>query len=605
MAVRFLLRIPRSGSHPSQAFKAETAVSGFHLVFDSDRVQAFTNAATNTVLLPDGAGLLLGHVFRKASSDKPVAFSDPEVTRLVQSKGDALFDMVWGGYVAVVCDPAGSAVYVLRDPSGQMPCFFAHTQDEVWIASDVDVLFLARLPVPDIDWPYLTQHLRFSDLPSQHTGLKGIEELMAGFRLSVTARHTSADPAWSPWNYAGASPGIRPNDAVSALRDAVSTCLHTWANAFDHILLGVSGGLDSSIVAACLAESHASVTAFTLATAEAEGDERHYARALTQGLGLPLAEAFHHHDRVDVTKPTNPHLPRPGAPAFGQSGIGTMLDLAADHHVDAFFTGIGGDNVFCFTQSATPLVDRVKADGIGAGAWATLNDICRLTDCSYWEALGAAMRKAAQLRRPVQWSGFDWTGLLTPDLNSAALSSPHPWLDVPSSALPGKIAHVSGLVRIQGTLDTFSREDVAPQIHPLLSQPIVELCLQIPTWEWIAHGRNRSVARRAFDQQLPTMITRRRSKGGPTHFACAVVERRLPALREHLMEGVLHKQGLLDMEGLGPLLMGHRPIQAPDHIRISILAEAESWARFWTRRRTSAAKNRSGSAPVTQDGATL
>src|SRR3546814_7682310 len=57
-----------------------------------------------------------------------------------------------------------------------------------------------------------------------------------------------------------------------------------------------------------------------------------------------------------------------------------------------------------------------------------------------------------------------------------------------------------------------------PMISSLLSQPIVEYCLGIPPWEACEGGVDRSVARRAFAQDLPIAVTARSGKGSPDGF---------------------------------------------------------------------------------------
>lgn len=608
MASRYLALLRAPSNQPPPLIREIAERTGLRVIHEAGPLIVFSDPKHAAVPLAGDAGLLVGDVFSRDDASKPVQSIGAEQTgAILASTGAALLDQVWGGYVAFLQNPSSGEPMVLRDPSGTLPCYFSQTPEGVWFSAEIEDLFAAGVPLPDIDWAYLSHHIRFSDLPTQRTALIGVHELMAGFRLSAVDGRFTTSPYWSPWSHVSRPVDPTPDTLAERLRETVRDCVRAWGIAYPHVLLGVSGGLDSSIVATCLAGTDTSVTGFTLATHEAEGDERHYARALADALRMPLLEAFHDLTHIDVTRPTNPHLPRPGAPAFGQSGIRTMLEAASTRPIDAFFTGIGGDNVFCFSQSATPLLDRYVYEGIGSGTWQTLNDICRLTGCSYWEAIGAAVKKHRSRKASRLWRGLEWPEtFLTPyvPINTPD-GPPHPWLDAPPDALPGKIAHVAGLVRIQGTLDSFPRHTIAPQIHPLLSQPIVELCLQIPSWQWISKGRNRSVARQAFERDLPEIVRRRRSKGGPTHFACAVVDANLAILRDHLIGGLLEQHGILNKGGIEPMLSGQTPLKAADHMRLSILAEAESWARHCTRRQDSPQQNRVGPAQLTPDGALL
>src|SRR5258706_1812747 len=62
--------------------------------------------------------------------------------------------------------------------------------------------------------------------------------------------------------------------------------------------------------------------------------------------------------------------------------------------------------------------------------------------------------------------------------------------------------------------DPFHAEDAPETVNPLLSQPLVELCLQLPTWVLTHGGRGRALARRAFATDLPKEVATSRSKGG-------------------------------------------------------------------------------------------
>src|SRR3546814_3235346 len=51
------------------------------------------------------------------------------------------------------------------------------------------------------------------------------------------------------------------------------------------------------------------------------------------------------------------------------------------HGFDAIFTVNGGDNVFCYLQSAAPIVDRWRSAHVRRGVALTFVDMCRVTQC--------------------------------------------------------------------------------------------------------------------------------------------------------------------------------------------------------------------------------
>src|SRR3546814_11360303 len=68
-------------------------------------------------------------------------------------------------------------------------------------------------------------------------------------------------------------------------------------------------------------------------------------------------------------------------------------------------------------------------------------------------------------------------------------------------------------------------------VHPLMSQPIVEACLSVPSWEACRGGIDRSFARRSFARDLPASVIERRVKGGPDQFALPILRTQLPTIR--------------------------------------------------------------------------
>jgi asparagine synthase (glutamine-hydrolysing) len=128
------------------------------------------------------------------------------------------------------------------------------------------------------------------------------------------------------------------------------------------------------------------------------------------------------------------------------------------------------------------------------------------------------------------------------------------------------------------------RARAAELIHPLLSQPVVELCLSIPADMLAEGGRDRGLARRAFTERLPPAVIERRSKGDLTGFYGAAIAHGLPELRETLLEGRLVARGVLDARVLSNTLDLDRLAVQGRHGEIMALAALELWARCWQTR---------------------
>lgn len=556
----------------------------FDLVFDVDGLKIFADGARQMMLSPHG--VLFGTLF--AGSDEPrvvETLSPADWAQISASAGKSLIDRFWGNYVAIMRDEASHAVHVIRAPLGDLPCYHLQEHGVTIVTSDVEGLIAAGLLRPAIDWSFVAGHLLREHFRPSATGLSGLTELLGGTRLTVTGGNRHIEQLWSPWTFAGREAQIADEaSAIDRVRETTLACVNAWGARFRHIVLGVSGGLDSSIVAACLARGDTPISCLTLATQDAGGDERLYARDLATHLGIPLHEDFEDLGLVDLGRSDASHLPRPLARAFAQSGDHLNLRLAARVGADAFFSGAGGDNIFCYLPSAAPIADRLLVHGASAGVVKTIRDVSRLTDSSIWTAAMMGIRRAWFRER-----GYTWpcnATFLTPEaVARASALGYHPWLDAPRNALPGKATHIAWLIGIQNHLEGFNRERTRAMVAPLLSQPLVELCLQIPSWMWCADGWNRSIARRAFAQDLPRSIVERRSKGSPGSFVIEIYEANRSAIRALLSGGLLAQAGIIDIDSVTAVIDDPRPVRANHYSRIMGLVDVEVWLRAWERRR--------------------
>jgi asparagine synthase (glutamine-hydrolysing) len=244
-------------------------------------------------------------------------------------------------------------------------------------------------------------------------------------------------------------------------------------------------------------------------------------------------------------------------------------------------TGNGGDHVFNHSQSAAAIADRYLSEGL-RGACATRRDVCRQTGSSLAEATRHALHLA---NSPAPCRVRANALFLDPSFVAGIGPSElhHPWLDAPSDALPGKAAHVATILRVQPTLEPSGGPRFS-LLNPLVSQPIVETCLGVPTWRWREGGRDRSLAREAFAEHLPSLVLNRRVKGTPGRFAAKLLDHFRRPVRDRLINGWLAKHGIVDVAALDGVLKGERPVPDLQRVRILELVNAEAWLDHWMAR---------------------
>jgi asparagine synthase (glutamine-hydrolysing) len=155
----------------------------------------------------------------------------------------------------------------------------------------------------------------------------------------------------------------------------------------------------------------------------------------------------------------------------------------------------------------------------------------------------------------------------------------HPDLQLAADLPIGKFHQVQYLINAVTYYDPYLREAAPEIVNPLLSQPLLELCLALPTWVLTHGGRGRALARRAFARELPREIATRQSKGGMEEHVTAILQRNLPLVRSLLLDGLLVRQGLLDRRKVEATLAGQLSVRDRSVGEIHHHVAIEAWLR--------------------------
>jgi asparagine synthase (glutamine-hydrolysing) len=574
MSPSYALIIGQGRSRPALAEQLANG-SGLSIGYSNARMVALVNRDCGCVPLA-GAGCVLGTLFRRHGPAEAITSLTPsDAAAIARSGGLALLDAFWGGYVAAMAD--ADSVRVMRDPSAALPCYHAGRERFTIFASDADILASADLEL-EIDFAEVGRQLYRAFVPQPSTALRGIRELLAGFAVRLCEQVSAPVPCWSPWDHV--APRDEPRTVTAErLARVVQHCVHAWGATQRRLLLSISGGLDSSIVAACLARARVETVCLTMFTDDPSGDERPFARAICERVGLPLVERPYRLEDIDIREPLAANFPRPRDRTQANAHERVHEAVALEVGTESFMTGNGGDHVFNHSQSAAAIADRYLSEGLRSGAFATLLDVCRQTGSSLSEATRHAWRLASSppsyrvRANPLFLDRSFVAGISASELH-------HPWLDGPHDALPGKAAHVATILRVQPALEPSGGRRFS-LLNPLVSQPVVETCLSVPTWQWREGGRDRSLAREAFAEDLPSVVVNRRVKGTPGRFAARLLDHCRVPIRDRLINGWLAKHGIVDVAALDGVLAGERPVPDLQRVRVLELVNAEAWLDHW------------------------
>lgn len=518
---------------------------------------------------PLGDGILLGHLFmRQADLVPDTASWSPD------DDGSTFVQRHWGAYVAI--RPSSNGIELLRDPSGMASCYMARA-GSVWLLTDAPrLLFEQGILTPSVDWRIVAASLVSHDWRSEQTALAGLEEVLPGTVVSLGPRGVVRRRVWDAWAFA--RPASGQDLSAAALAGTIDRCMAAWSRVYRRPLIEISGGLDSAVVAASLMRRAEAPHLITFTAGPGDPTELGYAQAIASDLGLPLEITHPQVEDVDLTRSHACDLPRPNARAFTQAADALSRAHAGAVGADAFASGGGGDDLFGYRQSIAPAIDRLRMEGPGPGVIRTLDDIARVSHATFWEALTRFVSRSVA-RRSVRAERSD-TRLLAPEAGGLAA--------VPTGAeasgnrsMPGKAAHVRAIVTLANHLEGHGRAAVAPVLFPLLSQPIVEFCLAVPSWHWCEGGENRALARRAFADRLPACVIERRSKGAFDGFCARLLDRNRALVGELLLEGRLAGQGILDGAAVEAAIRNPAP-SGELVMRLLALVDVEAWLGSWS-----------------------
>jgi len=580
MSYRYVALLSQGGSERDVASldrEAKLQEMGLRSTCVFDTIELFVSQETPVLEIP-GGGVIIGHLFRRDGNPVVGRSEFPQFQDAAQTRKH-LLDNFWGAYLLLQpTTDSAQGVTLLRDPSGAFPCIYCLEQGVGFVTSDIALATSAHLYRKRIAWNHVAYGLMYPHMKSGRTGLAGIDELLPGCSLHIVGPKATTGLEWSPWTFAAADRRYKDlREAAGAVRQAVAMVVRAWANLGETILLELSGGIDSSIVGVCLKDTRAKVICVSLVTPTPGADERHYARLVADSLGIELnAEALRFEDaQFSFAPPSHPAMPRIGPLQYA---IDEVIGAAGERRgATSYFSGSGGDTVFCYLGGAAPAADAFRECGWAAGM-AAIRDLADLHQCTLWKAGRLTLRKL--LRAPKAPYKADWSLLAKPA--EADVGPDHPWFVAPKDALPGDRERIFDLAGNQVFVDNVPRGGKQWSRMPLLSQPVMEACLAAPSWMWISGGRNRAVARDAFSDLLPHDVLSRRSKGTFMSYLGVVYQRNKEQMRDFLLTGHLQAHGLLDADAVRSRIESRLPPRDESFARIFELCMTENWIRHQT-----------------------
>ncbi|MFL6605570.1 MAG: asparagine synthase-related protein [Steroidobacteraceae bacterium] len=577
LGVRAVIAIERRIGPPAEPWELAFSDAGL-LVFQRE-----ANRRTHGAIGLANAGTVLGTIFCNrigTQATRELAFTE-QVARDIQStSGRHLVEHYWGRYVAF-SRGANGQLRVIRDPTGALPCFYTHTDHVTVFFSHLED-YLELIPAQlTVDWEHVGSCLQYMQMACRQTGFKEISQVMAGECWTHESSGSKPVFLWDPVPIAAGAGMEEVGAARAELRSAVECCVDAWASCYRRILHSLSGGLDSSIVLACLSSSPTQprVNCFTAYTAESDGDERRFARMAASRADCQLAELPHHPPSDLANVFPEQRLPSPAMISLRLAVEEMQASVAHAQNSEAIFSGQGGDHLFLRRRDFSIAAEFLHRHGLQRGFGGVLADSSRMLRKPAYHVLLHAAGLTLFPGRVDPYVTQRAPTFLRAGFN--AVLPAHPWVER-ASELPLAMLHrIFDIVDCQHFYAHIC--EYADLVHPLISQPLIECSLRIPSYVLACGGTDRGLARLAFSEKIPAAIAARTTKGGVDAYWNDLVITNLKFLRPFLLDGQLEAAGVIDRRELSELLTEQQLIRGAQPLpAILSCMIAEGWVRTAT-----------------------
>ncbi len=254
---------------------------------------------------------------------------------------EGLLRRVDGMFALAIYDRSARVLHLARDRMGEKPLYYSAAPGRFGYGSTL--LAVAALPwISDgIDRVALDHYLALHYVPGRRTILSDVKQLLPGECLSVTLPELSIRRSRYYEPPLSAPRKVEDEELAAAVESAVVSRM------VSDVPLGVflSGGLDSSIIAANAARHQKEISTFSIGFGTPKHDESPYAAAVAQHIG-----SKHHGFLFDESAFVRllPEVARSlDAPIGDQAMLPVYwLSREARQHVSVVLSGEGADEVF-------------------------------------------------------------------------------------------------------------------------------------------------------------------------------------------------------------------------------------------------------------------
>lgn len=301
-----------------------------------------------------------GHVFRTGSDCETIL-------HLYEEAGADCVRRLRGMFAFALWDEARGRLLLGRDRMGEKPLYLAEQGGGLVFASEIKALLCSGLVPLDLDSAGLNLFFHYNFVPEPGAPLKGVRKLPAGHTL-VWERAGGRQSLARYWRMDQVEPAdaAMAADPAGTVRDMLRETMRLLVRSDVPVGVALSGGIDSSAVAALASEVCDSLQAVSVGYRGCpDCDERTDARAFADRLGIPFHEA-----EIDLPElleffPEMVWWTDDLIADVAGYGYYTVMRKARDMGIPVMLQGHGGDELFWGYGWVRDSVERAHAAQAG------------------------------------------------------------------------------------------------------------------------------------------------------------------------------------------------------------------------------------------------
>lgn len=184
-----------------------------------------------------------------------------------------------GMFAFALWDSHINELFIARDRIGERPLYYYHSTKHFVFCSEIRGLLASGIVPREVEEKFLREFLMFQATLSSHTLIKGIKQLHAGHYAVIKNGNFHEYPYWQYQEVLPSNDNYE--SSKKKVRDLFIDAVRLSMVADVPVAAFLSGGIDSSLVVACMAElSNRAVNTFSISFEEKEFDESVFAQQI-------------------------------------------------------------------------------------------------------------------------------------------------------------------------------------------------------------------------------------------------------------------------------------------------------------------------------------